>query len=195
MNHKQLRLVVVVMLAALSVAGLAAGLCSVGDATADGVFDVADVTVFRRDLAGLGPGVSPDCSAPLASTTLQLVGFTDATFPADTGVLGFTLACQAEFAGSRMCTSNEAMNTLAVPSGLVDRAWVRPSFVPISTGVSGTKVHDASGVRGSVGLSCEGWSVRSASGQFAGLNVGATGRFGGGPCDAVRSVACCAPVP
>ncbi len=191
MNYKQLKLMVVVMTAALSVAGLAAALCSVGDATADGVFDVADVTVFRRDLAGLGPGVSADCSA---SATLQLVGFTTEEFLGDAGLFTLTLACQAEFPGSRMCTSIEILNTFDVPSGLVGEAWVRPSHVPVSaSGVStgGIHVGDASGVINQTTLSCNGWSKLFSG---TGLTVDSTGAFNGEiAClpENIRSVACC----
>ena len=45
---------------------------------------------------------APTPAPPLG---FQLVGFTSATFDGSQGVLGFTLACQAEFPGSRMCTS------------------------------------------------------------------------------------------
>jgi hypothetical protein len=43
------------------------------------------------------------------------------------GVLGFTLACQQEFADSRMCASEEIVNTQTVPASLAGSAWFRPA--------------------------------------------------------------------
>ncbi len=65
--------------------------------------------------AGMPPDPAPEASAP----RFQLVGFTSTTFTGGEGVLGFTLACQVEFVGSRMCTSGEVMNTINVPSDLI----------------------------------------------------------------------------
>ena len=87
-------------------------------------------------------------TGPKSPARFQLVGFTSSSaLPADTGVLGFTLECQKEFPESRMCTSEEVMETTAVPSSLQFTAWLRPSFAPIGIVDSrffGTR--DASGV-------------------------------------------------
>ena len=48
----------------------------------------------------------------------QLVGFTTAALTGDSGLFAFTLACQAEFVGSRICTSPEVFETVDVPTGL-----------------------------------------------------------------------------
>ena len=45
----------------------------------------------------------------------QLVGFTSTTVTGDAGVLGMTNACHLEFSATRMCTSEEVMNTVAMP--------------------------------------------------------------------------------
>ena len=150
---------------------------------------VQDVNVTNEPLAVLSP----------PRPRIQLVGFTSGNLTSDTGVLGFTLACQAEFAESRMCSSMEVLESVSVPSGLNGTAWVRPSFTPVSiSGGSNTTVAlDASGVQragapGSDGLlSCSGWSQSVTA---SGLTLDANGRFVGRPCnDAVgRSVACCA---
>ena len=56
----------------------------------------------------------------------QLVGFTTQPFPGGSGVLTFTLACQADFGPpARMCTSVEVAETVVVPSSLTDRARSR----------------------------------------------------------------------
>lgn len=112
----------------------------------------------------------------------QLVGFTSATFTGDTGVLGFTQSCQAQFgAAARMCTSLEVSQTVVVPSGLSGDAWVLP------------RADVASATENE---SCNGWSAQSgAQGSITGLAVDASGGFPGGRCDIARSVSCCAPVP
>jgi hypothetical protein len=122
----------------------------------------------------------PQCGA---TPRFQLVGFTTAMFTGGEGVLGFTSACQQQFANSRMCTSLEVMDTPAVPSSLAGEAWVRPSFVAIN--------FDASGVTSST---CQGWSNDAVN--DIGLAVDAAGRFTYiGYCATPRAVACCAPVP
>ena len=74
----------------------------------------------------------PSISTP--SKTFQMVGASTEEVTGDVGVFGMTLACQADFPVSRMCTSEEVMNTVTVPLGQSDSAWVRPSFQP--TGAS-----------------------------------------------------------
>ena len=46
----------------------------------------------------------------------QLVGFTEATFDGEEGVLNYTLACQAEFSASRFCSVGEVAATVVVPA-------------------------------------------------------------------------------
>ena len=112
----------------------------------------------------------------------QLVGFTTATFDGDEGILGFTVACQSEFADSRMCRSQEVLNTVSVPAGLPGKAWVRPSRL----GGSGTTIEGA-------GFShCTVWTV-SVTGN--GLTANAEGKLTEELCDSLLAVACCALVP
>lgn len=125
----------------------------------------------------------------------QLVGFTTATFTGGQGVLGFTLACQQQFANSRMCTSLEILETTKVPAGLAGEAWVRPSFAP-----GANNVMDASGISSDgLGLTCFGWSL--GLNGISGLVVDGAGRFHTSVfqslsyCDSARAVACCALVP
>ena len=131
--------------------------------------------------------------APGAQPRMQLVGFTIAALPANTGVLGFTVACQDEYPGSRMCNSVEVMETITVPRGftVAAGAWVRPVYMP-----GGFTVMDASG-RGSnlsgASLVCDGWS--STGTVDLGLSVTPSGRFRANSCGATQGVACCAPVP
>jgi hypothetical protein len=138
---------------------------------------------------------APTATAQSACTPFQLVGFTAATFAGGTGTLAFTLACQQEFALSRMCTSEEIVNTQTVPTSLSGPAWVRPTFRAVSAG-SSTVALDESGVTDSPvdALSCQGWTDNTSNSR--GLSVEADGSFESNEaCDEVLHVACCAPVP
>jgi hypothetical protein len=131
-----------------------------------------------------------------ACAPFHLVGFTAATFTGGHGVLGFTRACQAEFPGSRFCTSVEVMETAVIPAGLpAGEAWVRPVFVD----GPGSNVVDASGSEDvAEQLSCAGW--RESTPGPNGLVVDGAGRFrstrrsptGMEGCHVPRAVACCA---
>ena len=55
-------------------------------------------------------------SPPMPASRFQLVGFTSAMFTGGQGILGFALACQEEFAGSRMCSTIEVVETVDVPN-------------------------------------------------------------------------------
>ena len=126
--------------------------------------------------------------APEPAPRFQLVGFTEATYLGNTGILGFTLACQAEFAESRFCTSEEVINTTDVPVGLIGSAWVRPKFKPTGS----TSNVDESGARGGIlQMSCAGWTNEFREG----LTVSDVGGFIEGQCTTPRPVACCALVP
>jgi hypothetical protein len=120
----------------------------------------------------------------------QLVGFTNATYDGGETLFGLTLACQAEFAESRFCTSVEVLETVTVPNLAGGDAWVRP----VLWGVRTSSHLDQSGVAGTNGaLTCSQWSeVRQG---WTGLTVNATGTFAAGACEIARPVACCAQVP
>ncbi len=135
----------------------------------------------------------PAASAP---PRFQLVGFTAATFTGDVGLFGLTLGCQEEFAKSRLCVSEEVMETVTVPA-LTGDAWVRPSFQPHNSNDLAKALLDASGldagVRGDFSsLTCFGWAE---TGRFKGLVVTASGGFHVLSCGDRRGVACCALVP
>jgi hypothetical protein len=122
----------------------------------------------------------------------QLVGFTSASFDGNEGVLGFTAACQAEFRASRMCSSQEVLESVSLPD-LAGSAWVRPHIVG---GGPGGNV-DASGIQGlSQTLTCESWTSNRpfASGGYQGLSINAAGGFVAESCDEFLAVACCAVV-
>ena len=129
---------------------------------------------------------------PGPPSRFQLVGFTTATFTGDSGgVLAFTLACQAEFtADSRMCMSQEILETVDVPTGLSGEAWVQPTF-------AGERL-DASGAFTSSGastLTCGLVPTWGRANDRNGLIVDSTGSFRLRACSNAFSLACCALVP
>ena len=112
------------------------------------------------------------------SGEVRLVGFTSATLPGNSGMFGFTQACQVEFPGSRMCTVTEAARTASIPdlSGSNgSQAWV-----------------DTDTASNSASVNCDGWTLLSSSGTAH--SVTHTGQRVFSRCDTVHSVACCAPV-
>jgi hypothetical protein len=133
------------------------------------------------------------CGHVTTPLRMQLVGFTAAGFTGDTGVLDFTLACQAEFPESRMCNSVEVLETIRVPSSLEGHAWVRPVFQPAaSAGFTMFALDAAGGGAQEVGnLSCRSWRAN----DLMGLTVDATGSFVARECDTPRAVTCCAMLP
>ena len=122
----------------------------------------------------------------------QLVGFTKAQHPGDVRLFGLTRACQAEFPGSRLCSSVEVMETTAIPDGLEGNAWGRPSFISAID----RSVLDASGLvlLGGPPSNCDQWKGTVSTG----IIVDSEGNFSSGRaalCSEARSVACCAPTP
>lgn len=132
--------------------------------------------------------------APSRPARFQLVGFTTTAQRGDAGVLAFTLACQAELPGSRMCSSVEVMETVELPTLVGVPAWVRPVLVPGAVQTAGPGVQtDASGVESrNQQLSCDGWSFIGGFTPNFGLTVSAEGRFRAMQCDGLRPVSCCA---
>lgn len=125
-----------------------------------------------------------------AQVTIEnvLVGFTSATFTGNQGALALTAACQAQFPGTRMCTSEEVMNSRTVPGGLTGTAWVRPKVLAMA-GTSSTQAVDASGVvQIPDNMSCGAWAFTN---NWYGLTVSATGSFSVLVCSEPRAVACC----
>ena len=139
-------------------------------------------------VAGCG---APDQTASAAAAH-QLVGFTEAQQPGDVRLFGLTRACQAEFPGSRLCSSLEVLETTAIPSGLEGNAWVRPTYVSSID----RSVVDASGLvlLGGPPSNCDQWTGSASTG----IIVDSGGNFSSGPAarfSEPHSVACCAPAP
>ena len=124
----------------------------------------------------------PPTEPPIRFTSdeMQLVGFTTRLLPGNEGVLNMSIACQTEFAGSRMCTLGEIFETTYIPRvpghGF---AWVQDSVDPSK---SGDQMPD-----------CNGWT--SSSPADFGTSI-ATGICYGGvesqTCNTALPVACCA---
>jgi len=136
-----------------------------------------------------GPKGDPGDDAPV----MQLAGFTSEVLLGSSGALNFTRACGAEYPESRLCTSEEVMNSVDPPTLATAWAWVRPSFSPLATGFADPIGVDASGVTGeTVQLSCDGWKETT---PFTGLATDDTGAFGLQDCAGELPVACCSPIP
>lgn len=153
-----------------------------------GVLIVLPVALAGGDPREHHPAVSVEVR------TFQLVGFTSAALTGDSGLFGLTLACQAEFPGSRICTSREILETVEVPTGLSGDAWVQPLVMAGRT----REAVDVSGASAGSSMTCGGvrpsptWSVGFGFGRF-GLTVDSSGGFVVRECGTARSVACCAP--
>jgi hypothetical protein len=118
------------------------------------------------------------------------VGFTEAEQPGNVRMFGLTRACQAEFPGSRVCSSQEVLQTTAIPNGLEGDAWVRPALV----GTIDRSVVDASGLvlLGGPASNCDQWTGKASTG----IVVDGDGAFHSGSqarCSDPHPVACCAP--
>ncbi len=131
---------------------------------------------------------------PTAAGRFQLVGFTSATYLGNVGLFAFTRGCGAEFPSSRMCRSEEILETVAIPTDLAGTVWVQPSIVAGGAQFA-LNLADASGIsNNSQQFSCnssQSWSNLSSSG----LVVDFEGRIGFQSCSTARGVSCCAPVP
>jgi hypothetical protein len=112
----------------------------------------------------------------------QFVGFTIATFDGAQGMATYTNACNQDYAGSYMCTSEEFLNSSTYPA-TSGGGWIRPTYVPSAA------TQDMSGASAKA---CGGWSVSgNASFPRDGLYVDFSGKFSGSTCHTVKAVACC----
>lgn len=144
---------------------------------------------------------------PVSHAAWTLVGTTTTIHLGDAGVRTMSTACAAELPSSRMCTSDEVLNSQDIfPFSSTDAAWVRPSFQPVGAAVTSSasflkiiEVIDASGMSssqtgsasaGSTFMTCLGWSCASA--PYSGLVVTPAGAFVTNACNVPRPVACCA---
>lgn len=111
-------------------------------------------------------------AAQQACSNFELVGFSSSSVSGNTGPLDLALACQLDYADSRVCLKSEIGNTVNVPVGLSGEAWVKGGDLN-GEGVFGT---------------CNGESTN-------GFTVDAAGLPGELNCTQVLPVACCAAPP
>lgn len=129
--------------------------------------------------------------------SFQFVGVTQKKYSGGFhGILGFNKICGTQFPGSRMCSTEDLMNTTTLPD--VDRieAWLRPKLIGKTE--SGTET-DATGFVGENGLSCNGWNARDS--KVTGMVMRYDPRYDDDrfprlltyKCSSRAQVACCAP--
>ena len=159
----------------------------------DGIAPDAGAQTGECVVGPTGPQGPPGPPGPPAAP-MQFVGRTTDAFNGAQGVLTYSVACQTDFGpGHRMCTSEELLDTVDLPTLTGGPSWVRPTFVPAGGGSSAVFV-DISGVSSASNSSlfaCNGWI--SANSAFTGLTVDAGGSFDLLACNASRTVACCGP--
>lgn len=169
----------------------------------------ADDDTSAATVCGAGQVLTGDgscVSLPSSSGESQFV-FAGTTTISTTGGLGtrtFSAFCNSEFPGSRVCTSQEILETRFTTSfddaPKSPGAWLRPTFVAANVTAGNGSLDiiatDMSGVSGhsSNGLTCDGWSSNLAT-QTGLIVLPGNGRFMTGECDVLRAVACCAAAP
>jgi hypothetical protein len=123
----------------------------------------------------------------------EFVGVTTAATLPNVGILTLHEMCNADFPGSRMCSSADilANGGVGVSHDFGPLVWLQPTLVAGESGgwkldASGVATHVVSGLQQS--LSCFNWSVDFAS--VGGL-VLSPGRISASSCDNSYPVACC----
>jgi hypothetical protein len=125
----------------------------------------------------------------------QYVGVTAQTFDGTQGIFTYNRACHDAHPGSRMCTSEEVMETINPPTlgSPGEVAWVRPVFQPVASSYTGPIAIDVSGIgTESAYMTCRGWRYEDHSGLALYL---VTGQFTTNECTSALKVTCCIPVP
>ncbi len=110
----------------------------------------------------------------------EFVGVTNRYLAGNRGVLNYTLECQAQFPGSRMCFVEELLRTRNVPRRLADSyAWIQPDSSLSET------------------TTCKGWmsGLNTDTGLAIAIDPTCYAGFVQKSCDSRLAVACCAPVP
>jgi len=125
----------------------------------------------------------------------RLVGLTAQVISPDGGLITLNETCEAEFPGSRICTSKEITSSLSVPSpnGL-GHWWILRTLTTLVVGSQILEYDTVSGSRAPVpggGLNCAGW--KSSSSNLVGLATDAEGKIDTIGCQSdTVGVACCA---
>ncbi|GAA5186013.1 hypothetical protein [Ferrimonas gelatinilytica] len=128
-------------------------------------------------------------------TQAEYVGVSNGTTTGDAGIAGMTQLCQADYPGSRMCTSVEFANSTSFPNLPNNSAFIRPVLGSLSDGdYQNNYVFDSGSGRTlkTTQTSCGGWTVGSvgSSHGFA-LGINSAGGFMVLGCANANPVACC----
>lgn len=117
------------------------------------------------------------------------VGKTTTQFFGDAGLKELTAACNQQYTGSRMCKSDEYMNTVTFPgTEATGYSWIRPLLTEILYTYQLLYI-DSSGYSQNQPMSCGTWSQAASS--LYGLTVNENGHMWTRPCNSQLSVACC----
>ena len=117
------------------------------------------------------------CSVP------QLLGFTAEKYPGDMGGhFGVTAKCQIQFPGSRMCTLEEVVATIAVPADLYGVAWIHKG-----RNYGAGAIFDAY----VLGDGCLSWTDANQNRVGQAVNVKGGYPNVGARCSELRPIACC----
>ncbi len=122
----------------------------------------------------------------------QYVGVTVEVFDGAQGIFTYNRACHAAHPGSRMCTSEEMVNTVNPPvvGSAGELAWVKPAPQPYGNSFDAL---DASSIPMAMSeYTCEAWSTTNAAGFVVKLE---DGMFEVQSCQFPSRVTCCIPVP
>jgi len=136
-------------------------------------------------LALLGP-------AGLArAADFDFVGYSSATTTGVVGIQQMHATCQADFPQSRMCSSQEILDSPSLPPAPgpppYERAWIAPSIRGAVAGPDGARVVDASGLEANAdAVSCDAW--RS-------FTHGLTYTPNGGTANSISTLSCSTAVP
>lgn len=133
---------------------------------------------------------------------MQFVGFSTGPVRGGDGILHMTLACQETFANSRVCDSEEVVETTVLPANVSVPAsqpapfgWVRPSAI-VGRGAN-IGIETTIALQGDVErFSCAGWNNSSSStlSAITGLTANRHGQFVLTSCASSLKVTCCAVV-
>jgi hypothetical protein len=151
-----------------------------------GTVDVGNLPAVQQVSGSVEVTNLPSSSGP---PVFQFVGFSTATFDGGAGVGTYTLACQVDFSGSRMCFTSEILATVAwpPPPASQQEGWVQPVFIEANRDVSGRNSTTA----------CAGWSDSQLPDRAPVVVADPGVRYGSiaaRVCGDTAAVACCAPV-
>ena len=147
----------------------------------------ANFTLLSSKISELRSLIAGNSSA---TATREYVGMTTQTVNGGTGILNMNGMCDAQFTGSRMCTSDDIVHSINPNSGDSGYAWLHSNATIQAYSNVSTLLYDVLGTMNRL-PNCYGW--RSAT-------IGNGGRVmqmfnGGGAsmsnCDDIHPISCC----